>query len=191
MQSCITCNSQILSIIIPTQAPFEIIWISSSKPHSTFQTVQLQELQEADEAVTETTLPMPSGAGCHGPTDHRCQPDQAPRRTSRRICAQDGMGTAGTRGQPVRLGHCYVFQQLQTLRCQVKSKVVPGTSKINCKVIHSAALQSSFALCFPCHSKGLEDYLGHCCSSADRPPRGRVVRDETAESPLLRALPLF
>lgn len=29
LQSCITYDSQILSIVIPTQIPFEIIWISS------------------------------------------------------------------------------------------------------------------------------------------------------------------
>lgn len=40
LQSCITCDSQILSIIIPTQIPFEIIWISSSNIYSVFQTVQ-------------------------------------------------------------------------------------------------------------------------------------------------------
>lgn len=39
-KSCITHDSQILSIIIPTQIPFEIICISSSNISSMFQTVQ-------------------------------------------------------------------------------------------------------------------------------------------------------
>lgn len=79
------------------------------------------------------------------------------------------------------------------LRCHVKSKIVSGTSKINCKFIHSTAHPSSGATSvFLGCSMGPEDYFDHCCSSTGHPPSGRVVRDERAESPLLsRGLPWF
>lgn len=138
---------------------------------------------DQDEAVSETTLPIHSGVRCHGPTDCCCQPMVAtclsPSKDVPQDCALDGLEAAWARGQPVQLGHQHVSQQLQRLswlRCHMKSKVVSGTSKISCKVIHSTALYSSSGATyvFLCCSKGPEDYFGHCCSSAGHPPCGRV-----------------
>lgn len=47
-QSCTTCDSQILSIIIPTQIPFEIICISSSNIYSMFQSNNGASVQDED-----------------------------------------------------------------------------------------------------------------------------------------------
>lgn len=114
LQSCITCDSQILSIIIPTQIPFEIIWISSSKTYSIFQTVQLWELQVSRMKLSVRWLfPFTQELGATvqqiAAANPWCQPAWAPQRTSHRIRALGGLEAARAREQSAQLGHQHVF----------------------------------------------------------------------------------
>lgn len=145
-QSCITCDSQILSIIILTPKPFKIIWISNSNIYPVFQTVQ-QWSQCPGWRCQEMTPPLHSGARCCGVTSFCCQAMVpaclSPLRMSHGIHAPDGLEAAGPRGQPVQLCLQHVFWRLQGLSWIMTSRVVPSKSKINHYIIHSMVSQSS------------------------------------------------